>query len=162
MPSSCVWENLTRYLLKHRDGIIEQFAAVARLEPKIESADRLAKEDVIDHLPKLLDSFAEDLRAPEGAERPCKAAEFAREHGRHRWEQHYRIDEVIREYAILRQILMFQIEQFEKHQIFESEDRLSAARTLHDLIDEVMLVSVSEFADYIAKAGRMRKEELIG
>ena len=159
MPRAMVSEELAAYLLKNKDGIAEQFAAVVRLDPRIQTADTLPKEEVLDHIPALLESLAIELTLPEAASHDCPTVENARAHGLHRWQQHYRLDEILREYALLRQVIMFRIVQFEKVQLFEPEDRHSAARTLHDLIDEVMIVSTSEFARHIQESGSLQDPE---
>lgn len=151
--------DLTRFLRQHTEGIIAQFVAAVYVETAIESSDELEKDVVIDHMRDLLGSLAEDLLATEGRPRPVKTANYAKAHGQHRWEQYYRIDELLREYAILRRILMFWFEKFEKDQPFEIEDRLSASRILHDLIDEVMILSAGEFTEQVAQAGHVRKEK---
>ena len=59
--------------------------------------------------------------------------------------------ELLREYAVLRQVLMLEVAQFERHQFFEFEDRLSANRTLYDLIDELMIQSATEFSENLTR-----------
>lgn len=153
-----VWEDFARYLQENKRGIVEQFAALVRIEPKIETANHIPKLHVKDFLIRIIKSFAEELCMPEGVPQLGKVAVFARAHGRHRWKQGYRLEEVMREFAILRQLLMFHIDKYERRQLFAIEDRVSASKTLHTLLDEVMLFSVVEFAFHIEKSGQIQRD----
>src|SRR4051812_48445218 len=133
MSASMVWEDFARYLTENQKGIVEQFAALVRIEPKIVTSDALSKLHVRNFLTRIIKSFAEELCMPEGVPRLSKVAVFARAHGRHRWKQGYLLQEVMREFAILRQLLMFHIDKYERRQLFAIEDRVSASRTLHSL-----------------------------
>jgi hypothetical protein len=71
-----------------------------RRDRKIPSADDLPKEELLDHLPYLLDTLIKQLRG-------ILVDRLGNQsHGEVRWKQHYCLDEVLREISILRKVFL--------------------------------------------------------
>jgi hypothetical protein len=145
--------------LERRTVIVERFVALVKSDRKLQASDGLSNQAIVDHLPQLLESFARDLHQAGGTQRSYKTAQEARAHGHIRWTQQYRLDEVLREFSVLRYVLMLQMADFERQRSFETVDRLIAERTLHSLIDEVMIVAATEFTSHFKSAGQLKERQ---
>ncbi|MES2573035.1 MAG: RsbRD N-terminal domain-containing protein, partial [Verrucomicrobiota bacterium] len=117
-------------------------------DPSIQAAHVLSKSEVVDHFPEFFDSFAEALRSPGNAPLLAVIAQRAFIHGRLRWDQNYSLDEVLREYARLRKVLILRLAKF---RLCASEERLALMAELHELLDETMIVSAQ---GYVARVMR--------
>lgn len=133
---------------------MEQFVVGVRLDPHITTANHLDKIEVANHLVEVLTEFSTQLLATQLTPLPEKLKEGARLHGRIRWGQGYRFNEVLREYSVLRRVLLFQLAAFESaHLPFMSDPEGRASRTLHALLDEVMLCCADEFSSLLPRKG---------
>ena len=96
--------------------------ATVRQDSEIRSADALNDADLIDHLPKLFDDLADTLRGLPTGDRIARHTEA---HGKHRWQEHYNLTEVLRELGILcRLVFTHGLDAFES----DPKEASSAAR----------------------------------
>jgi hypothetical protein len=89
-----------------RAAIVEQALGEVHANPEVPRAQELSAPQLRDHLPKLLDRLVAHLRgAPRvGASVPARSDADA--HGHERWEQHYRLDELVRELGVVERVVL--------------------------------------------------------
>ena len=101
-----ILSELGDYLLAHRDEIIAEWLRAVEQNPDIISVDHLkGKKELLDHLPELCQNLAELLKSPQSDETRADVSNAARVHGKYRWRQGYRLEEVIRETSVVRRII---------------------------------------------------------
>ena len=138
---------LAAYLDQQREVITQSWMEAARGNPDIPGAETLAPEELRDHLPHIFDDFLATLRTGGGEAARDDSKRDARTHGHFRWEQHYRLDEVLRELNIIRRmILRHGVNPFMRHLEGATEAHNHKA---HDLIErffeDVEIGSIEQF-----------------
>ncbi|TDU70933.1 hypothetical protein EI77_02051 [Prosthecobacter fusiformis] len=111
----------------------------------IQASEYISRSGLEDHLPQLLDSVAELLRCESGDNTEV-ITEDARKHGSYRWEQGYKLEEVVRELTLFRTVMIrhiFHIE--EQHGPLSPEVRLLMTERIHELLDELGWSSTQQF-----------------
>src|SRR5947207_8170203 len=85
------------YLLQHRDEIVAEWLRTVEQNPEITAVGHLKdKEALRDHLPGLCRNLAELLKSPQSDQARTEVSRAARVHGKYRWVQGYRLEEVTR------------------------------------------------------------------
>lgn len=100
-------EELGRLILEHGDELIRRWRQRALLEQP--TAARAHQDALIDELPGLLAAIAERLLI-EGDGGPV-AAQIAHRHGAQRWETGWSLSELLRDYQLLRLVLLDLLEE---------------------------------------------------
>lgn len=123
----------------------ETWMRAVTADPDLVDADRLTRDQLIDHLPAILDSIcialtAQDLEPVEpGIERN------ARQHGNVRWRQGYRLDELVRELELLRQVLVDEVASFaQTHGAFTRDHETRGRHLIDEALSFVTLMSIRE------------------
>jgi signal transduction histidine kinase len=98
---------LATRLLTRRRSILQRWHRAVAAEPDISAADSLSRRQFVDHIPEVLQAFHDALV---GAARKDAPVEPARIHGLHRWQQGYSLLEVVREWQLLHQAVLDEIE----------------------------------------------------
>jgi signal transduction histidine kinase len=121
-------------------------------------ADRSSWE-LLDHLPEILDELCGALEEQDLDAVEPNIEHNARQHGKVRWRQGYRIDELARELEVFRQVLAGAVTDFaESHSFFTRRDEQRARH----LIDEgCSLVTVTSIREFVAGLDR-RIDEYVG
>jgi signal transduction histidine kinase len=115
---------------------------------EIEHADELSAPQLADHLPRIFDEIclvleSQDMDSQEGA-----IEHDARRHGKWRWQQGYRVDEVVRELNVFRQVLIAAIADYaRRHTSFDRRREERACRMTDQVISFVTLTSIREAVD---------------
>ncbi|MEX3916861.1 sensor histidine kinase [Paraburkholderia sp. BR10872] len=158
---------LAGFLRREQARLTERWMQAVAADADLIEADRLTWEQLADHLPAILGGICialeeQDLQPVERA-----IERNARQHGNVRWQQGYRVDELVRELELFRQELATAVRAFA-----ESDDTFTRdheSRALH-LIDEalsfVTLTSIREvigerdrtIAEYTSQLERANKE----
>ena len=100
------------FLCEQRERITGLWIEAVRQDHEVVSANPLNDEDLADHLPKLFDDLAATLRGEPVTEQANRDAEA---HGEHRWQQHYSLEEVLKEMGIVsRMMLRHGLDAFEE------------------------------------------------
>lgn len=146
-----VTSNLSRladYILEHVDWITQAWVGAIQRQPDIHSSDNLTHRQVVDHLPFLCHDLAERLRSGDTSGGPT-SAEHARLHGRHRWEQGYRLEEVIREAGIIRHVFAVECLDAIARTLpeFDAKARVAAETIIHRFFDDMLIASAEQFAE---------------
>lgn len=138
---------LAQHLRANHDTVIEHWMAAVRKDEKIASADRLDRRELRDHLDAMLEKLSRQLASPAAETEPAAQPEpEAVEHGAIRWEQHYRVDELVREISVLRSCFLELFSDYlrERRQI-ETDEFLRVTRIVHNFFDEICTESVAAY-----------------
>jgi len=144
-----ILSKLGDYLLTHRDEIIGEWLRAVEQDADISSSADLKYKELVDHLPNVFQDLAELLKSPQSHENRCEVSQAARVHGKHRWRQGYRLEEVIREASIVRRILFRDwVEAYAREAPeFKGETRKSAENLIHQVVDDVVTDSAEQFVE---------------
>ena len=144
-----VLSKLGDYLLTHREEIIGEWLRAVEQNADISSSDDLKYKELVDHLPNVFQDLAELLKSPQSHENRSDVSQAARVHGKHRWRQGYKLEEVIREASIVRRILFRDwVEAFaRKTPEFNGETRKAAENLIHQVVDDVVTDSAEQFVE---------------
>jgi signal transduction histidine kinase len=97
---------IAEYLAKNRERVLAEWMDAVRDDEQIPSADRLTMTALRDHFPEMLAEIIVILRQPIDEKGSGEARQTGREHGKARWRSGYRLDEVLRELARIREIII--------------------------------------------------------
>ena len=150
-----ILSELGDYLLAHRDEIIAEWLRAVEQNPDIISVDHLkGKKELLDHLPELCQNLAELLKSPQSDETRADVSNAARVHGKYRWRQGYRLEEVIRETSVVRRIISHNwLNAYaRKAPKLDGETRTAAENIIHQAVDDVISDSAEQFIEEQLKA----------
>jgi signal transduction histidine kinase len=137
--------------------IVEKWVNSIRRDGRMQTSERLTADELTQHLPSLLDDLAEALGSPASRGVPSQADERARRLGQHRFGQHFRLEELVREIVALRAIIIDQVSVFEDQTAdFRGMARHVALRRLHGFFDNMIVDAVRQFA--IDQQGNLQKD----
>lgn len=132
-------------LIKEKSEIIEKWSKRCREE--VPAAKIVSRLSLINSLPNFLEHLAKTLKFPESSSEAESNAEVARLHGEERAKLgNYTLDEVIREYQLLREVIVEHLER-------ERSITTSMKRTLHSFIDRGIRKAAARYS-------QMGREEL--
>ncbi|HEY8899123.1 MAG TPA: sensor histidine kinase [Chthoniobacterales bacterium] len=135
--------DLADYLDRRREAITVEWLMRVHRDREIPSADDLPREQLIDHLPFLLDALIHRLRGT-----PHAATETTRQsqvHGETRADQNYSLPELLREVSILRNVLIEAWVEFDIASGSERRVQLESSGILHAILDGVIAESTAGF-----------------
>jgi signal transduction histidine kinase len=150
-----ILSELGDYLIAHREEIIGEWLRAVEEDPDIRALDHLKdKKALVDHLPDLCQNLAELLKSPQSDQNRAKVSRAARVHGKHRWRQGYRLEEVIRETSIVRRIISHNwLDAYaRKVRKLDSGTRRAAENIIHRAVDDVISDSTEQFVEEQLKA----------
>ena len=108
-------QRLAVYLRHERAALLNAWRAAVDADSEISAAETLARAQFIDHVPRILDAFEQQLLARSGTQAAAAADEQrqgALDHGRHRWLHGYHYRETMREWGHLQLCLARKVEEF--------------------------------------------------
>jgi signal transduction histidine kinase len=150
-----ILSELGDYLLAHREEIIAEWLRAVEQNPDISSFEHLKeKEEHRDHLPELCQNLAELLKSPQSDQTRAEVLRAARVHGRYRWRQGYRLEEVIREASIVRRIISHNWLDAYARKVpkLDGGTRRAAENIIHQAVDDVISDSAEQFVEEQLKA----------
>ena len=144
-PAQCLAQMMDR----DADQITQTWVEHAeRTQP---DADPQRRAEMIDHLPEQIRGMA---RAIATLNRDMgEAASLATQHGEHRWKAGWRLTEVVRDYQLLRLVLMEHIEA-----AMDESLPLELRLAMHETLDGSIMQAVSEFTQQ-AQAGLLHDKQ---
>src|SRR4051812_47062706 len=118
--------HLSSHWARRRTAILDAWRLAAHRDPQQTTVASLSRAQVNDRIPQVRDAFERKLRArPGGAGAPAADDEKSLEevkHGLHRWQQGYRLEELMHEWGHLHVCLFNEIEAYAaKHPAFDRE-----------------------------------------
>jgi len=140
---------LAAYLAERRAAILKVWRQAVERDPRLSTAPTLPRIQLKDHIPEILDTFESVLQARSGAERVISEEEqqdSAADHGVHRWQQGYQLQEVTREWGHLHLCLMDELERYAvMHPDLEASVMPMARRALAQLCSDGISESTSQY-----------------
>src|SRR6059058_10785 len=149
-----ILSELGDYLLAHREEIIAEWLRAVERNADISSSDHLNYKELIDHLPRLFQELTELLKNPQSDQSRAEVSRAARVHGKYRWRQGYRLEEVIREASIVRRIISHNwLDAYaQKVPKLDGGTRRAAENIIHQAVDDVISDSAEQFVQEQLKA----------
>ena len=142
---------LAAHLAARRDAILQAWRAAADSDPAQTTVGVLTRAQFNDHIPQLLDAFERKLRSRPGGDRAA-AADQAKiqedvKHGLQRWQQGYRLAELMHEWGHLHVCLFREVDAFfTQHPEFGRDTFSAANHELIGLINEGINESAGQYA----------------
>lgn len=156
-----VLARLAEYILERKDQIIDRWSQEVYQNSEIKSSDNLTYHQLVQHLPKLLEEIYELLINTANSKSKTDTMKVANIHGQHRWQQGYDLDELLREFGVLRIVMSEFITTFQvQNRDFTPDVELEARRILTELINEVSISSTLQFAKENEVAAHTYRDEL--
>ncbi|ACD20371.1 sensor histidine kinase [Paraburkholderia phytofirmans] len=145
-------------------------------DAELTESDRLTYEQLADHVPNILDEICSVLESQDMDQVESAIEHDARLHGKLRWKQGYRIDELVRELDLFRQMLTGAIVEFsEARPFFTRRHEERARHFIDEAVSFVTLTSIREVVnerdrkidDYTGRLERANheltlKQQLVG
>lgn len=151
---------LSKYLSSRRAAILEAWRKGADSDPRQTTVHSLTRGQFNDHIPEVLDAFERKLRSrPGGA--AARAADIATKreevkHGLHRWQQGYRLQELMLEWGQLQICLFEEVHAFAAATPeFTPEALVEANSQMITLVNETISESTAQYE-------RMQRAEAAG
>lgn len=151
---------LTEHLATRRKMILHAWHVAIRSDAQLTTAHALGRGQLNDHIPQVLDAFEHKLRSSPGgqeaqaADRRKKKEEV--KHGLHRWQQGYRLPELVREWGHLQLCLIDELDAFAAiHPEIGRSAIVHVAREMIRLVNEAVSESCMQY-------GRMQQAEALG
>lgn len=156
---------LAAHLASKRNAVLSAWTDAVAADPDLATASSLPREQFYDHVPDILDAYQRRLRAwpdPDTALAQAARKEDAGAHGLIRWQQGYRLREVVREWGHLHLCIAYELEHFaEEHPAADRAAMVIARRALIQLINEGVAESTAQYFQVrqIEAAGNARDVE---
>jgi len=151
---------ISDFLASRRDAILSAWRREAEADPTQTTVRSLTRGQFNDHIPEVLDAFEQKLRARPGgaaarsADRVTNKEEV--KHGLHRWQQGYRLRELMSEWGHLQLCLFGELDAFAKaHPDFDQATLAEANRQMISLVNEAISESAAQYE-------RMQQAEAAG
>jgi signal transduction histidine kinase len=157
---------LRQYLVEHLAGrqsfIGEQVVFAIRSSGEISSSERLTDQQLIDHFPQLFADLVEYFLSEADPSARKRTIEAALKHGMTRWQQGYRLVEVIRELGIVhRSILEHGIEKFFEENFQWVNSINDARRNIDDFFEDSAAGSVQRYVENFTEQLRSANAKLL-
>jgi signal transduction histidine kinase len=139
---------LADYFSLNKAQIVSYWKEAVDKEKEIKSSENVTYRQLIDHLPKLIEEICSLFKQEQIEVIKNKLELSARIHGRHRWEQGYDLDELLREFGLVRTVLSDFIYSYKKEEnvYLPPEVEIEARRIITEFINESSISSARQFA----------------
>ncbi|MFL9989366.1 sensor histidine kinase [Paraburkholderia sediminicola] len=133
------------FLRQERTTLTEKWMKAVSGDADLVGADRLTYDQLADHLPEILDGICTALDAQDLEQAEPAIERDARTHGKVRWQQGYRIDELVHELDLFRQVLADAAGTFaESNDAFTRRHEGRARRLIDEALGFVTVTSIRE------------------
>jgi signal transduction histidine kinase len=136
---------LANYLRREKDRLVARWMKIVSGDSDVEKSDSLSRTQLADHLPAIFEEICSALEHQEIEVAQVAVESDAREHGHWRWRQGYRLDELVRELDLFRQVLTDAVEAYAAaDDRFGASDQGKARYVIDEVISYVALGSIRE------------------
>lgn len=141
---------LADYLAVHRESILLAWRRTACADPDQSTGRSLSVGQFLDHIPQMLDAFELKLRSQQGGPN-ARTAEIDKKieevkHGLHRWQQGYRMKELVNECGHLQLCLFDELDRFaSEHPELDRAVIASAHRQILTLVNDTISESATQY-----------------
>jgi signal transduction histidine kinase len=133
------------YLRSQQIELTERWMKAVFQDAELTEADRLTYEQLADHIPNILGEICLALEQQDLDRVESAMERDARLHGKLRWKQGYRIEELVRELDLFRQMLTGAIVEFsESRPFFTRRHEERARHFIDEAVGFVTLTSIRE------------------
>lgn len=160
-------EPLAVHLKTRREAILDTWRQRSLADVRQHTAGALTRTQFNDHIPEVLTAFERKLLSRPGSPRAAQAEQELHgeemKHGQQRWQQGYRLPELMREWGHLHLALAAELDAYAARHPEWSHAALAASHhELIELINEGVSESVDQFArmERAEAAGRVNDLEL--
>jgi len=131
------------------------------------TARALSRGQLNDHIPQVLDAFEHKLRSRPGGQEAQAADRLTKKeevkHGLHRWQQGYRLPELMREWGHLQLCLFDELDAFAAaHPEIARATMVAVAREMISLVNEAVSESCNQYERMQQAEARGRMSDLEG
>ncbi|WP_233805995.1 sensor histidine kinase [Paraburkholderia sp. HP33-1] len=138
-------QNFAHFIRAERDRLTRQWMHAVSIDPDLVEADQLTYQQLADHLPEILDEVCVALDADDLERVETSIEREAKKHGKVRWRQGYRIEELVRELDLFQQVLVEALEAFiERDKLCTRRHESRARRLIADVFSMVTYASIKE------------------
>jgi hypothetical protein len=136
---------LANYLRREKDSLVARWMKIVSGDTDVEKSDSLSRMQLADHLPVVFEEICAALEHQDMDVAQVAVERDAREHGQWRWRQGYRLDELVRELDLFRQVLTDAVEAYAaSDDQFRVSDQGRARYVVDEVISYVTLGSIRE------------------
>ena len=158
---------LTEHLANRRKVILQAWRSAIGADPQLTTARALSRGQLNDHIPQVLDAFEHKLRSRPGGQEAQAADRLTKKeevkHGLHRWQQGYRLPELMREWGHLQLCLFNELDAFgAAHPEIERGTMVEVAREMISLVNEAVSESCNQYERMQQAEARGRMSDLEG
>ena len=151
---------LAGQLESERNEVVSEWMAAVREDPEIPNADHLTLGALQDHLPQILVELVEALRKPpQDLQDAPEPRQTAREHGKMRWRSGYRFDELLRELARIREIILARAREYFNERN-TSRACTEVEKQIRRFFDVIIVSSAQQFMDEQQAEVLLRTQQL--
>lgn len=158
MDAPTLLETFNRFaeeLCRRQADLTQRWVDTVRADPNIPGTEPLSLQELKDHMPQLFDDLADTLRLAGASDARSQTERHAAIHGRHRWQQHYRLAELFRELGIVRRVILQDgVGEFIKAQPECQPHGRSIRSLVYRFFEEMAVSSVEQYVDEEQKAQR--------
>jgi signal transduction histidine kinase len=138
-------KGLATALRQQQKQLTEHWMQLAFGDADVEHSDDLTYRQLADHIPRIFDEICLVLESQDMDSQEHAIEQEARQHGKWRWQQGYRVDELVRELDLLRQVLLAAIGDYAQNYPSFDRKREERARLITDqALSFVTLTSIRE------------------
>ncbi|WP_244829423.1 sensor histidine kinase [Caballeronia sp. TF1N1] len=138
-------DGLVASLREQRTALTEKWMKLVFGDQEVEHSDQLTYRQLADHLPEVFEEICVVLESRNLRDQEGVIEQNARQHGQWRWQQGYRIDELVRELDLFRQILLQAIGDYAAaHTDLSRTDEEHARLMTDEVVSFVTLASIRE------------------
>ena len=138
--------DLSDYLATRRDSILQAWSAAVDGDAKQTTASSLTRSQFNDHIPHILDAFERRLRAGDHGRSPQDGKTDEIKHGVTRWQQGYRLQELMHEWGHLQVCLLVELDAFgASNPDFDRASLAAAGRQLAVMVNEAISESAMQY-----------------
>ncbi|HSI07069.1 MAG: sensor histidine kinase [Rariglobus sp.] len=155
--------DLSDYLATRREAILQAWSRAVDADEKQTTASSLTRAQFNDHIPGILDAFERRLRAgvEDDAKQDGKADEV--KHGVTRWQQGYRLQELMHEWGHLQICLLEELAVFSAaNQDFDRASLAEAGRHLAVMVNEAICESAVQYEHMQQAEAASHIDDLMG
>jgi signal transduction histidine kinase len=136
---------LVAALRTQQAALTERWMKLVFGDNEVEHSDQLTYRQLADHLPSIFEEICVVLESRNLRDQEGSIEHNARQHGQWRWQQGYRIDELVRELDLFRQVLLGAIGDYaSNHADLSREDEEHARLMTDEVVSFVTLASIRE------------------
>ena len=144
--------NLSDFIRTERSRFTEQWMNAVASDVDLVEADKLTYQQLVDHLPELLDGLCAALDSEDLERVETSIERNAKKHGKVRWRQGYRIEELVRELDLFHQVLADSLEEFAAQDSTFTRRHESRARRL--IAEAFSMVSYTSIKEVVSERDR--------